>query len=547
MSWKQRQDRLRVEGDVQTLIQIGTMKGAVVLAGNVPTRLLDHIKEQFGQQPVRITFTNVSARAIDFTITNVSAVPVQVTSIFGLPFSKLKFETRSIRENAGPRYRLSLELRDAQSGRRYQASAGDRVYNLGPYESDAFSLEVASENLLWLFDLEAVVVTPVSPDPVLVRSEDVILYAAASDRFAGHSEAIKKKVVLDRLLALPTPPLTSDAVQPVAVELIDLFARGAAFVADSDARSWVRLRSIYELTDTWGSILASFAEYGTATPLSPEITSYIGAWLRDPQAIKRVSIWDNESRARTVLRGYLSGYQGDAKVHEIIKILDETAVLQFSEWEDDVGSDDRFMKTFLAGMSLSNVRDEAGVALGQLVGRQAVEVLIASQLTGEVSAEEQLWELTGQRIGDDTYLPQKKAAHWFQWWAANKGPKYRGPDLRLHAPRLTAALAARTSAKGFGKFVSSTFPIVRAALAANPACPEAELLALTRDPVPEVRRLVAIRQKLQASVARILARDTNPVVRRNLSSNGDCTIDVLRLLSNDEDGIVRESIAKRLG
>ena len=527
------------------VVQIGTMNG-VILAGHAPEEILTRSYRDSASQPVRFVFTSVAYPAIEFSIANISPFAVQVTSIFGLPLARSKFETRSTRSLEGPRYELSLDLNAASPGRQSAASRRDVVYNLRSGEIEAFRLRLTTANLIWLLELQAVVITPVDPAPVLVRSQEIMLCAAASDLFAGFLEVINKRDAVERIFSPGTTQLAADRVPEINVELDDLLYRGSAFISDADLTVWRRLREQFESQDTWGTILASYSEFGAVSSLPREISCYIDGWLRDPQAIRRIVIWDHEIRSVSILEGRLKVLPANARIPAQLDILDQT--ISLPDYSDTSGDTDEYVHTSLHEMSLFSLRNRVAVELAREKKTKAVEVLMAFLLTGFVGSEtmEELRRLTGTDIGAHTYDQDAVINSWIEWWITHRAPGFQGIDLQTLAPRMADTLKARTSEDGLERFVAVDCPSVRANLAVNPRTPDAVLLALARDNVTEVRRVLAEREHLPHSVAELLARDGHPVVRLNLAWNPACDGGILQILKTDPDEAVRKAIETRL-
>jgi hypothetical protein len=199
-------------------------------------------------------------------------------------------------------------------------------------------------------------------------------------------------------------------------------------------------------------------------------------------------------------------------------------------------------------MSVTFLRDRAAQILAWFEKEKAVEALIAFLLTDLPSEEtvEILNELTCAEIKVDPSDGDGIIDAWVEWWSKNRMPRFQGLDLKSLAPRMAAALEARTMSAGFDQFNAMDCSFVRLNLATNPFVPEGILLALASDSVTEVRRVLAKRKHLPNSVAQVLAVDTQDVVRRFLAWNDSADRAILELLKNDMVAGIRETAATRL-
>jgi hypothetical protein len=69
--------------------------------------------------------------------------------------------------------------------------------------------------------------------------------------------------------------LAADRILEVKPFVDELLCRDAAFISDADLTVWKGLKARLEDKDTWGTILASYSEFGVGAPLPKEIGGYI--------------------------------------------------------------------------------------------------------------------------------------------------------------------------------------------------------------------------------------------------------------------------------
>src|SRR5262249_15030365 len=127
------------------------------------------------------------------------------------------------------------------------------------------------------------------------------------------------------LAPLFEPDRDMEGVGELTPKMVSLLAaRAAGFLSDGDTNKWARLKAIYEGGDTWGSIVASFAEYGRDHDIADEITSDLDTWLRTPEHIRQTIVWDDESRAITTLDNRLHRIPKKRRGEYLLRLLDYT-------------------------------------------------------------------------------------------------------------------------------------------------------------------------------------------------------------------------------
>jgi hypothetical protein len=437
--------------------------------------------------------------------------------------------------------RLELDLRSAQTGSSLRLTGQYTVFNLGSGEAEAFFLAVSCENTLNLVCLEAEFVGRQFRSAQRALLDSAIVVASASDVYPGAIVPIERKSILDALIATETGGPLGDVLPKVSQEeMVDLCLRGVAFLCEGDIATWRHLRSRFEELDEWGSILASFSEYANSYPCSGEIANYLDDWLVSPGKISRITVWDIEARAVTVLKNRLEHIREDVGRY-LLRVLDATIVVNDPVvYSDSEPRQDILLH--LRRMSLLLLRAYAASSLAEHYKGGAVEALIAFLITSDIDGGiiKVLEEITSAGLIESEWRPlEEESEGWVDWWTVNSGRFPPVLPLHEYAPTMSRAFDARTTTDCHWDYLTDDV-IVRKNLAQNPHTALQELVSLARDAHAEVRRVLATRDNLPVEVVKQLSRDTSPVVRHYLASNRTLAIETLEDLAKDLDEVVRK-------
>ena len=94
--------------------------------------------------------------------------------------------------------------------------------------------------------------------------------------------------------------------------------------------------------------------------------------------------------------------------------------------------------------------------------------------------------------------------------------------------------------------VINTYPEMKKWVAHNKTVPVEVLQKLARDPDPNVRAVVAAKNKLTPDLIELLREDSDPAVKHRIAYNKNADIETLRMLVNDAETSVSEAAQAQL-
>jgi hypothetical protein len=535
--------------------------------------LLDFFEKHFGNQDhtalsdaavVSFVFERYPSYPIlRFSVCNNSDRRVQVSGLRVFKVASVKDEHGPTRGIFGPRMKLEYQLKSAMEGLSVDLFRG-QVSNLEPGASEAFQIELDSENTVSLIDFEAECVIASTTISKAARPQHVVLVHAPTDDADGQIAVLDRTQLFESLLAkkkvLPWRACSYENCQTHEVALV----RGAATLGfNAPADSWERLRRSFESTETFGFILASYAD-GLEQGFVPEsVKTYLAEWISDPNSIKRTVMTDYEVPAVTVIRA-LSKLVTSAPsrkptapeepcVYEIgllDRLLEVSSVIDEPEDNDSVQSiSNEHLKRTMGRTSLNLTRADLMDTIAKRIRDGATEFLVASlvvqpQLYHEL--HKILSEIVQRKKEIVHYDEDVVVADWWDWWQKNQTEVHKSLQWRGLSPRLAKAFEAfqTTHSVRLTEYVLDKDEVVRFAAARGPALSLTHLEILAHDPRPLIRLRVVRNSGTPVELLRKLANDGNSIVRRWVTNHPNVDEGILRKLEHDPVEGVRKFVSK---
>lgn len=482
---------------------------------------------------------------IEFSIINRSVFSVQITSINAVKWATEKHERSMYRYNTGPRIALELNLNKISNGRGWRIFGEHDVSNLRSGESEAFKMVIRDcSNSLSILGIEICYISEKSPNIQNVYATHMLLIESPTEKYDndGSVYILNKQEALSYLLQGPgnSDHKLCQLDKDLSGNLRFVLARSAACLAkNNDLPHWSILLKQYENTEYWGSVLASWAEFGLSD-VPPQIEDYFLSWVKDPVKITRVPIWDNEAHSIIVLTGILKKY---GSLNLIGEIIDATAGFRF-----DVNIDTNNIEKFLkmsSFTSLSVFRDKAMGFVIKVLGKEALGLLILVATTNRIDAIEAR-KLIGNLMNNKD-IPQYNSIEFEKyiidlWFTSTENKS--NELLARYFPRTYRAFDAKIKKYGLDELVTCGDQFLLENLAANKNLSSKNIAALISDGDKDVRINIAQRPDLSFFDQEKLSRDHDVVVRRHLARNKNLDEKIRDLLNEDKDDIVRENISK---
>jgi hypothetical protein len=323
--------------------------------------------------------------------------------------------------------------------------------------------------------------------------------------------------------------------------------RGAGYLCrDSLEDGWNTLRSKFEGSMAWGAVLASFAELLDQPDFPQTISEYLLSWIHDSQKITSVPSWDEEVHARIVFEKLAETKQGKSKEHFCLEVLEST--LCISDLIDT--SDNNYPAKLGCVLSLTHVRGAALRSLINIYNVGCVEYLLSVLLMRAADiayCNEYLSELLQQDTSNVKYQDQRLIDFWQDWWLRqNLRESYTSLHWKDKSPRLLKALNALNSTElgVISSLATDEDPVIRVAVARNPATPSSVLKVLANDHIGRIRLAVAKHPNTQLEILHTLAFDDHSAIRSWIASHPNADADLLTLLAQDQSWHVQGAVAE---
>src|SRR5262245_38941871 len=137
---------------------------------------------------------------------------------------------------------------------------------------------------------------------------------------------------------------------------------------------------------------------------------------------------------------------------------------------------------------------------------------------------------------------------WRQWLADNAQTEYAQVDWRRICPRLARANDAYVCPgveEQMQKFVEDNDPVIRYALARNPALPEQIWSLLALSPEEDIRFELLLQRSHDPLVLKIFSEDHSPMIRAWVACQPAAPAAALESLAHDTERTVREALLRR--
>jgi hypothetical protein len=522
--------------------------------------------KQVGDRPATISFVFERSPLypiLRFSVLNAGRHRIQISNIRVFKVASAKDEHGPLRELMGPRMKLDFNLKSAKEGHGVELFK-DKVSNLEPAESEAFQIELDSENTVSLIDFEAEYVVTSARKSQVARPQDVVLVHAPTDKDVGQIAVLDRRLLFQSILTPSKISLWRPASYQSCQAHEFALLRGAATLGfDEPLSSWDKLKRKFEASENFGFILASYADALEQGFVPEVVKTFLSEWISDPKKIRQATATDYEAPALTVSRALAK--QG-ALIHSTetpsrsavpcsyeIGLLDRmlevsTVIDEPDDDEESSPGSDKFLTRLLGQASFNLTRADLLNKIAKEEEAAAVEFLVATlvvqpQLYHEV--HDVLCRIT-RRKKEITHVEKEAVADWWAWWQAHERDKFKALSWRELSPRLTKAFNAyqTTDADALTKCVLDEDGVVRYAAARAKALTPSHLEILARDERPMIRLDLVENPRTPVTVLRLLAADKNSIVRRWISKNPNVDDTILEKLERDPVPKVREFAQK---
>ena len=457
---------------------------------------------------------------INFSITNTSQYPIQITKINCVKASSIKNKDKGdlLERLTGPRIKLDVDIEKVGVGRGKEIFGGSTISNLAPYESEAFQINFNLKNTSNLIDIEVEYISPLKKSTSIYAYDKLIFVGTAfdDDRNLGSNLTLISRETAKKAL-FDNSNLKDHLITPIS-----LYARGAAYIFRFEStRNILALFEKYEKGWDLGPILASFSEYSISNELPNSILSYIKEWLRSPHRMNNIIDWDTETFASIIFANITKKYSAKKKIIYSLQILDEIVEFDPKIFDGKEEDDEIFDSTLrlLSTMSRKLLLDYILAFLIENLKEDFIPIVICCLNINEAPKllNKFLVKLTG--VKNDLDYPQNQTVliFWNEWYLSRG--KFESKHFS-YCPRL------RTVHKILFESIS-----------------DLDLSRFMQERDDIIRFAVARSGKLTPNIWDKLAQDTNEIIKLNLARNKNTPKSTLRILCYDKNSIVRRWVA----
>jgi hypothetical protein len=495
---------------------------------------------------------------LNFSVINNGEQPVQIASIRVVKAASLKDSHEYADYLLGPRTKLEFALKDVSTGEWIQVFGNDMVSNLNPGEAEAFQIRLDCKNTINLLDLEIEYLSPgLEEVGVCIPSDIIVIHSPLTtingqhERATGKIKTIARKRALQAIIDEVELDLWRGEAFAGCQAWEGLFLKASGYLCrDSLGTGWNTLQQKFEGSIAFGLVLASFAELLNEFNFPHTISEYLFSWIHDPQKIMSIPVLndevDEDVQARIVFEKLVETKQGKSKEQFCLEVLESTLCVP-----DILDASDKSYNTKAAGMlSLSHVRGAALRSLIEIHNVGCVEYLVSVLFmwTAEMAhCNEYLSELLHQDTSNVRYQEQHLIEFWQNWWLRQDlWESYASLHWRDNSPRLLNALNALNSTEQgvISLLATNEDPVMRVAIARNPAAPASVLQILASDHIARIRSAVAKHPNTPLEVLRILAFDDYSSIRSWVASHPNADADLLALLAKDQSWHTQHAVAQ---
>jgi hypothetical protein len=372
-----------------------------------------------------------------FSVTNDSSTRIQIANIHVFKVASLKDDHGAMHYLMGPRVKLEFNLKTVAEGDGVGLLRG-QVSNLQPGEAEAFEIKLDTENAVSLIDFEAEYIVASAKIPLTARPRDVILIHAPTEVDRGQIISVNRKTLFDSMLSETRLALWgASSYRSCGTHGLAMLRGAATLGLDDPEKSWNLVRNKFEGSETFGFILASYAD-GLDQGLTPaSAKAYLAGSVSDPKKLRQLTVTDDEVVSVTISRALqkIDGTPGpktrshisspsEYEISPLDRLLEVSPVIDTPDDDEDDSklSNARISETL--GLASSQVmRADLLRTVSRERGVTASEFLIATlvvqpQLHHEIDLI--LCDLFSKPKPSFTLDEDEVVKKWWSWWRQNE-------------------------------------------------------------------------------------------------------------------------------